>query len=155
MESVVVCCLLLLFGHQFLISTLNICRKYDLFQAGETCRCSNDLLRILSIADLGTLQNSWEKRETPFGETVFLAVGLWLAVQVTQTIVPQVRFWCFGSKSGRFLRYSVSPFYVVFTPKTGFSSKNRPLCLPSGRDRSLPSRRDFGAGDTTLGRPSR
>ena len=82
-------------------------------------------------------------RETPFGETGFRAVGPWL---VTQTMVPQVRFWCFLLKKSRFTRFFVSRFYGGFSPKTGFSSDKRPLCLPSGRD--------FGAGDTTLGRPS-
>ena len=66
--------------------------------------------------------------------------------------------------TGRFLVFllAMSPFheifrlplYGVFTPKTEFSSEKRHLCLPSGRDRSLPSGRDFGAGDTDLGRPS-
>ena len=87
------------FGHQFFRSTVNICLKYYVSRPGETCRCPNALLRIFSITDFDTLKNSWETRETPFafGETDFVAVGLWLAAQVTQTIVPQVGFWCFCS----------------------------------------------------------
>ena len=42
------------FGHQFLGSTVNIRLKNDLFRAGETCHCSNDLLRIFSTVDFDT-----------------------------------------------------------------------------------------------------
>ena len=143
------------FGHQFLGSTVNIRLKYSLSRPGETCGCSNDLLRIFSTVDFCTRENSWEMRETPFGETGFWAVAPWLVVQVTQTMVPGVGFWCFRSKRARFARFFVSRFHGVFTPKTGFSSQKRPRCLPYGRGRSLPYGREFGAGDTTLGRPRR
>ena len=142
------------FGHQFFRSTVNIWLKYILSRAGETCYCSNNLLKNFSVTDFGTFTKSWKMRETPFGETGFRAVGSRLVAQVSQTIVPGVGFWCFCSKRARFLRFFVSRVFGVFTPKTGFLSKNRPLCLPVGRGRSLPVGRDFGPGDTTLGRPS-
>ena len=126
-----------------------------LSRTGESCRCANAPLRIFTVADFRTRKKPWEMRETPFGETCFRAVGPWLAAQVSQTIVPQVSFWCFRSKRACFTRFFVSHFYGVFTPKTGFSSEKRPLCLPYGRGQSLPYGRDFGAGDTTLGRPRR
>ena len=50
--------LLWTFGHLFLSSTLNIHLKYDLSRPGDTCRCSNNLLRIFSIANFGTLNYS-------------------------------------------------------------------------------------------------
>ena len=85
------------FGNQFLNSTLNTFLKYDVSRAGEICRCSTDYVSMFSITDFGTLKNSWEMRETPFGETGLRAVEPWLAAQVTQTTVPQVGFWCFRS----------------------------------------------------------
>ena len=48
------------FGHQFFRSTVNICLKYILSRPGETCRCSNALLRIFSVANFRTLKYSWE-----------------------------------------------------------------------------------------------
>ena len=42
------------FGHHFFRSTVNICLKYDLSRPGETCRCANDLLGTLGVADFGT-----------------------------------------------------------------------------------------------------
>ena len=104
------------FGHHFLSSTLNIRLKYDLSRPGETCRCSNDCLRIFSVADFGTLKSSWEMRETPFGETDFRAMGPWLAAQMTQTIVPQVVFWWFSLTMSLFLALSLerASFLFVF-----------------------------------------
>ena len=72
------------YGHQFFRFIVNICLKYILSRPGETCRCSNALLRNFSVANFGTLKYSWEKRETPFGKTDFRAVGPWFAVQVTR-----------------------------------------------------------------------
>ena len=46
-----------------------------LSRAGETCLSPNNLLRIFSVADFHTWKYSWEMRETPFGETNFVAVG--------------------------------------------------------------------------------
>ena len=74
---------------------MNTFLKYDLPRAGETGRCSNDYLKTFSIADFDTWKYSWEMQETPSGETDFLAVGLWLAAQVTQTALPGFGFWCF------------------------------------------------------------
>ena len=135
------------FGHQFLSSTLNIRLKYDLSRVGEICPLPKDYLKFLSVTDFWHL-------EIFLGNAGFGAVGVWLAVHVTQTIVPGVGFWCFRSKGDHFSRFFVSRFYGGFTPKTGFSSKKRPLSLLVGRGRSLPAGRDFGPGDTTLGRPS-
>ena len=60
----------------------------------------------------------------------------------------------FSLEKSPFHKIFVSRFHGVFTPKTGFSFKKRPFSLPYGRGRFLPYGRDFGAGDTTLGRPS-
>ena len=98
------------FGHQFLSSKLNIRLKYDLSRAREICRGTNDYLRILSVADFSTLKYSWEMREPPFGETHFLAVELWLAVQVAQSTVPGVGFWCFRSKRAGFRGFESPTF---------------------------------------------
>ena len=141
------------FGHLFSWSTVTTCLKYILSRPGETRRCSNALLRFFSVAHFDSLKKSWEMWETPFGETGFRAVGPWLAAQVTQTMVPGVGFLCFRSKRARFTRFFVSRFHGVFTPKTVFLSKNRPLCLPYGRGRSFPYGKEFGAGNTGLGRP--
>ena len=108
------------FGHQFFRSTANICLKYILCRPGETCRCSNDLLRIFSTVDSCSGKKSWEMQETPFGETGFRVVGPWLAVQVSQTIVPQVGFSCFRLPSARFTRFSSPAFKGVLLPKLAF-----------------------------------
>ena len=67
--------LIWMFEHQFLSSTPNVGPKYDLSRPGETCRCSNDCLRVFSVADFGTLKYSWEMRETPFWGHRFLGCG--------------------------------------------------------------------------------
>ena len=70
--------------------------RYILSRLGETCRCSNDYLIIFGITDFSTREKAWEMRETPFGETGFRAVGLWLAAQMTQTIGHRSVFGVFA-----------------------------------------------------------
>ena len=91
------------FGNQFFRTTVTICLKYILSRPRETCRCPHDFLRISSVTDFHTLKYSREMRETPFGETDFWAVGLWLAAQVTHSA------W------GRFSVFSLekSPFHEI------------------------------------------
>ena len=123
----------------------------SLCRAGEICLCTNDSVRIFSVADFGTLKYSWEMRETPFGETSFVAVGLWLAVQVTQTAVPGVGLRCFCSKKC-FTRFFVSRFQGFFYCQTNFFIQMKSVSSPA-RERSVsPGRKRFRAGDTGLGR---
>ena len=112
------------------------CLKYSLSRPGEICGCSNAPLRIFSVADFCTLKYSWEMRETPFEETGFQAVGPWLAAQVSQTMVPQVGFWCFRSKTACFTRFFVSfvsPAFAGFLVQNlDFHPKRAPFLSRSG-----------------------
>ena len=59
----------------------------------------------------------------------------------------------FSLEKSPFYEIFVSRFHRVFTPKTGFSFKKRPL-VPPGRERSVsPGRERFWAGRHRFGPP--
>ena len=100
-------------------------------------------------ADFGMLKFSWKMREAPFGETDFWAVGLWLAVQETQTAVPAVGFLEFLLKKESVFEVFLSPAFTgVLLPKLALRPKTGLFFLPVGRGGFLPPGGDFGAGDT-------
>ena len=94
------------FGHQFLSSTVNICLKYILSRPGETCRSSNALLRIFSVADFCTREKSLGNAGDPFGRNRFPGCG----TTVGGADDPN------HSATSQFLVFSLekSPFHEIF-----------------------------------------